>query len=82
MLTRQEIQAIIESQGMRASFRSPPMRGDGTSITYVRAKNTSVFLSLGRIEQVTTMSQDELVETIQQKFAEKLEQKLQTTDKE
>ena len=78
MLTEQQIQAIIEAQGLRVNFRENLGKGDGTSRIYVRAfkyiskTKGNIFIDLGRIERVMPMSPDELVETIQQKFAEKL----------
>ena len=87
MLNRQQIQSIVKMQGLNANFReNVDKRGNGTSRVYVRAfkyvsqAKGNIFIDLGRIEQVAAMSQDELVKTIQQKFAEKLRLKLQVAN--
>jgi hypothetical protein len=77
-MTRQEIRATIEGQGLNAYFReNVSKKGDGTSKVYVQAckyvrRCGNVHIALGPIEQVAQMSQGELVEAVQQKFAEKL----------
>lgn len=81
MLSEREIQDIIEAQDMKYYPREQLSgKGDGVSKTYVRVFKTvskkRIFIDLGRIEQVAQMSSEELVETIQQKFAEKLRLKL------
>ena len=84
MLSKQQIRAIIEAQGLNGYFRENiNRRGDGTSRTYIQAckyvrGRGNVHIALGRIENVEQMSQNELIKTIQQKFAEKLTQKSQT----
>jgi hypothetical protein len=85
MLSKQRIQTIIEAQGMTAYFRENVSKhGNGTSKTYVRAyrreANQRIIFDLGPIEQVEQMNQDELVETIKHKFAEKLAMKLQVSN--
>lgn len=83
MLSRQEIQAIIESQDMKLYLRDQhSKKGNGTSKVYVRVYNKThhIWFDLGRIEQVQQMSTEELVEAIKQKFAEKLRLKLQTAN--
>jgi hypothetical protein len=81
MLDEQQIQNIIKSLDMKVYYRDQLSgKGDGTSKTYVRAYRyeqtargkQKIFVDLGRIEQVAEMSQDELTETIKQKFAEKV----------
>lgn len=88
MLDEQQIQNIIEAQGMKYYPRENLSgKGDGVSKTYVRVYKyeqtdqgkAKIFVDLGRIEQVAKMSEQELVETINRKFAEKLERKLAET---
>lgn len=83
MLTRQEIQTIIEAQGLNAHFQENiNKRGDGTSRVYVQASKHvgqvkgNVHIALGRFEQVQQMSREELAETVKQKFTEKLAEKM------
>jgi hypothetical protein len=82
MLSKQQIQSIIELQNLGVYFRENIGKGDGTSKIYVRVyKYVSevrqrIIIDLGRIEDVSLMSQDELVEEIRRKFAEKLDMKL------
>lgn len=83
MLTRQEIRAIIKSQGLNAHIREiVSKQGDGTSKTYIHASKWvgrvkgNVDITLGKLEDVAQMSQDELAETVKRKFAERLEQKV------
>jgi len=87
MLSEQQIRAIIEAQGLNGYFRENiSRRGDGTSRTYIQAckyvrGRGNVHIALGRIENVEQMSQDKLVETIKQKFAEKLNAKVEAAQK-
>lgn len=87
MLTEQEIQTTIETQEMKFSLRNEHgKKGNGISRVYVRVYKRvgkhDIKFDLGRIEAVRQMSQDELVEAIKQKFAEKFSKKLQSANKE
>jgi hypothetical protein len=86
MLSKPEIEAIIKSQGMRTHYRNDnSKKGNGISRVYVRAykylgPKDKIYLELGRIEQVSAMSQYELTETIKLQFAEKMRLKCQPTN--